>query len=64
MKVRDGLIPLAVGSLVTAGTLILRIQDMKKRPMDKSDIVPMAETAALGFGAAHVVLGAIDLIQS
>jgi len=25
--------------------------------------VPMLETAVLGFGLAHVVLGAIDLFQ-
>lgn len=63
MKVREGLIPTVVGSVVTSGTVALRAMDMKKHGMSKKDIIPMAETAVLGFGLAHVVLGTIDLIS-
>lgn len=64
MKVREGLIPTVVGSIVTAGAVTLRTMDMKKHSMRKRDIIPMVETAVLGFGLAHVVLGAIDLISN
>lgn len=48
---REGLIPTVLGTAVTAtGTAI--------RPR-----YPMAGTALIGFGLAHVVLGAIDLVE-
>jgi hypothetical protein len=60
---REGLIPTTLGIGVTATTAALRIRDMRKHGMEKSNIIPMAETALLGFGAAHIVLGTIDLVQ-
>ncbi|MBP2021312.1 hypothetical protein J2Z44_001103 [Clostridium punense] len=63
MRIKDGVIPTVVGTVVTAGAAALRAKDMKSMRMNKHNIVPMAETALLGFGFAHVVLGAIDLIQ-
>ncbi|MBF8983238.1 asparagine synthase [Lutibacter sp. B2] len=60
---RDGLVPTALGTVVTAGAAALRARDMRKTGMRKKNIVPMLETAVLGFGLAHVVLGTIDLIQ-
>lgn len=63
MRIKDGVIPTVVGTVVTAGAAALRAKDMKSMKMNKRNIVPMAETALLGFGLAHVVLGAIDLIQ-
>ena len=64
MKVKEGLIPTVVGSVVTAGALTLRARDMKRHNMDRREIRPMIETAVIGFGLAHVVLGAIDLISN
>lgn len=61
---REGLIPTALGVGVTATAAGLRMRDMRRRGMKKGDTVPMLETALLGFGAAHVVLGTIDLIQN
>jgi hypothetical protein len=60
---REGLIPTTLGIGVTATAAALRLRDMKKHGMRRGSIVPMAETALLGFGAAHIVLGAIDLVQ-
>ncbi|HWQ30341.1 MAG: asparagine synthase [Pseudomonadota bacterium] len=60
---REGLIPTTLGIGVTATAAALRLRDMKKRGMKKGSLVPMAETALLGFGAAHIVLGAIDMVQ-
>jgi len=64
MKVKEGLIPTVLGTVVTAGAATLRARDMKDMKMNKKNIIPMAETALLGFGLAHVVLGAIDLMQN
>lgn len=64
MRIKDGVIPTVVGTVVTAGAAALRAKDMRSMKMNKNTLVPMAETALLGFGLAHVVLGAIDLIQN
>lgn len=53
MKVNEGLIPTVLGTAVTAtGTM-----------MKRKNIQPMVSSAIIGFGLAHVVLGAIDLIE-
>lgn len=48
---REGLIPAVLGTAVTATGAALRNK------------YPMAATCAIGFGLAHVVLGAIDLVE-
>lgn len=50
-KVREGLIPTVLGTAVTAAGIAIR-------PM-----APAVSWGVAGFGLAHVVLGAIDLIQ-
>lgn len=62
-KIKEGIIPAALGTAVTAGAVAARFIDMKHHKMSKRELVPMIETAVLGFGLAHVVLGAIDLFQ-
>ena len=49
---REGLIPSVLGTAVTATGVALRGSRYKT-----------AATAAIGFGLAHVVLGAIDLVE-
>jgi len=61
---KEGLIPTALGTVVTASALALRTIDMSKKNMKQKDIIPMVETAVLGFGLAHIVLGTIDLMQN
>jgi hypothetical protein len=51
MKIREGLIPTVLGSAVAATGLALR-------PVSRS-----VSWGLTGFGIAHVVLGAIDLIE-
>ncbi len=63
MRVKEGLVPIVLGTVVTGASMAFRAQDMRRHKMKKKDMVPMAETALLGFGAAHIVLGAIDLIK-
>lgn len=60
---REGIIPTVLGTVVTAGAAALRARDIRKKGMKSRDIVPMIETAVVGFGLAHVVLGAIDLVE-
>jgi hypothetical protein len=54
MDIREGLIPTVLGTAVTATGFGLR-QNRKVSPMVSNTIV--------GFGLAHVVLGAIDLVE-
>ncbi|GLX68315.1 asparagine synthase [Paenibacillus glycanilyticus] len=50
---REGLIPAVLGTVVTAsGATLLKKSKYK-----------LAGTGVIGFGLAHVVLGAIDLIE-
>lgn len=60
---KEGLIPTALGTVVTAGAVAARCMQRKEHKISKKNAVPMIETALIGFGLAHVVLGAIDLIQ-
>ncbi|MBS4203606.1 asparagine synthase [Lederbergia citrea] len=54
MNIREGLIPTVLGSAVTATGYVLK----QKRGTNK-----MVANTVFGFGLAHVVLGAIDLVE-
>lgn len=49
---REGLVPTLLGTAVTAAGVALK----------KKEIAPMISSGIVGFGLAHVVLGAIDLV--
>ncbi|MFD1177375.1 asparagine synthase [Paenibacillus puldeungensis] len=49
---REGLIPTVLGAVVSASAVSMLGGKYK-----------LAATGALGFGLAHIVLGAIDLIE-
>ncbi|ADM70889.1 asparagine synthase [Paenibacillus sp. SEL3] len=49
---REGMIPAVLGTVVSASGAVLLSSKYK-----------LAATGILGFGLAHVVLGAIDLIE-
>jgi hypothetical protein len=55
---REGLIPTILGSVVTAAGASFSKKDMKK-----NNLMPMIEAGVIGFGIAHIVLGAIDLVE-
>lgn len=61
--VREGLIPVIAGTLVTGTGAAMRVADMRKRGMPKHEVLPLVGAGILGFGLAHVVLGAIDLVE-
>lgn len=54
MKMQEGMIPTMLGTAVTATGTMLRRRDNKSA---------MA-AGLIGFGLAHVVLGAIDMIDN
>ncbi|WP_166246613.1 asparagine synthase [Paenibacillus turpanensis] len=54
MGVREGLIPTVLGAAVTATGIAMRNGNRMSKPISDG---------LIGFGAAHIVLGAIDLIE-
>jgi hypothetical protein len=54
LNIREGLIPTALGTAVTATGYVLK----QKRRSNK-----MLANTIFGFGLAHIVLGAIDLVE-
>jgi len=55
---REGLIPTILGTVVTAAGATLSRNNVKKK-----NVIPLIEAGVVGFGLAHVVLGAIDLVE-
>lgn len=53
MAIREGTIPTALGTIVTG----------VGASMIAKHIAPKTAAGAIGFGAAHIVLGAVDMIQ-
>ncbi len=53
MRIREGLIPTILGTAVTAAGSYMK----RKR------VNSMISNSIFGFGLAHMVLGAIDLVQ-
>ena len=53
MAVHEGAVPVALGTVVTGVGVAMVAMEM----------VPMIAAGVVGFGAAHIVLGAIDLVQ-
>ena len=59
---REGVIPILLGTAVTATGAILRGSDTKRRGMNRHDTKVALGAGLVGLGAAHIILGAIDLI--
>lgn len=51
MRTREGMIPTILGTAVTAAGIAIR------------PFAPMLSWGVAGFGLAHIVLGAIDLVE-
>jgi len=52
MAVREGTVPVALGTVVTGVGAVMVAMEM----------APMIAAGVVGFGAAHIVLGAINLV--
>ncbi len=60
---REGMIPTILGTGVTATGLALKGMSMKHKSLDNNSVMPMIAAGVIGFGLAHIVLGAIDLVE-
>ncbi|MCR4436942.1 MAG: asparagine synthase [Clostridiales bacterium] len=61
---REGLIPVILGTAVTTAGLAMRGIDMKHhRRMSDRDVKVAIGAGILGVGLAHIALGVIDLCQ-
>jgi hypothetical protein len=60
---REGLIPVILGTVVTATGVALRGVDMKNHGMTRRDTKVAIGSGLLGLGLAHIILGGIDLVQ-
>jgi hypothetical protein len=58
MKNREGLIPTVLGAAVTATAATAAATKFKSK-----DTASMVAAGIAGFGLAHIVLGAIDLVE-
>lgn len=56
-----GLILIALGIGVTTAGVMLKKKTVKQKYI--LDLASMASSTLCGFGAAHIVLGAIDLVK-
>lgn len=56
-----GLIPITLGLGVTAAGIVIKKRTMKYKYT--LDLASLASSSLCGFGAAHILLGAIDLIK-
>ena len=53
MAVREGAVPVTLGAVVTGVGAVMVSMEM----------MPMIAAGVVGFGAAHILLGAIDLVS-
>ena len=60
---REGLMPVVLGSVVTAAGATLRGADMKKHGMTRRDTKVAIGAGLLGLGLAHIILGGIELVR-
>lgn len=61
---REGILPLILGAVVTSSGIAMRVPDIRRHGMSKDEVLPMVATGLIGFGLAHIVLGSIDIIQN
>lgn len=60
---KKGLIPVALGTVVTATGLMLDVKQNKKDKFNKKDYKNMAGALLVGAGVAHIALGGIDIAK-
>lgn len=59
---REGIVPIVLGSAVTASGAVMRGLDMKKHGMSKHDTTVAIGAGIVGLGVAHILLGVIDIV--
>lgn len=60
---KKGLIPVTLGTVVTATGIALDSNQSKKFKCKRNDYTSLIGAALVGAGVAHIVLGGIDLMK-
>ena len=60
---KEGLVPLILGTAVTTTGMVMRGIHMKNEGMTKKDMKVAVSSGIVGLGIAHIALGTIDLFQ-
>lgn len=60
---RKGLVPIALGTLVTTTGLLVDSNQSKSHMCRRNDYTSLVGTFLIGLGAAHILLGGIDFVK-
>ncbi len=60
---KKGIIPVALGTAVTAAGFALDSNQCKKFKCRRNDYTSLAGAVLIGVGVAHIVLGGIDIVK-
>lgn len=60
---KKGLIPVALGTIVTATGVALDSKQIKRYKCQRNDYTSMVGTLLIGVGVAHILLGTIDMVK-
>ncbi|WP_455542230.1 hypothetical protein [Intestinibacter sp.] len=59
---RKGIIPITLGTAVTAAGLLLDSKQACSHELERNDYSSLVGTFTLGLGVAHILLGAIYMV--
>lgn len=60
---KKGLLPVALGTVVTSTGIILDSNQSKSCSCRKNDYTSLIGTFLIGLGVAHILLGSLDIIK-
>lgn len=60
---RKGLIPVALGAVVTTTGILLDSKQSKCNLCERNDYTSLVGTFLVGLGVAHILLGGIDIAR-
>lgn len=60
---KKGLIPIALGTIVTVTGITLDLNQSKKFKCKRNDYTSLVGTALIGAGVSHIILGSIDIMK-
>lgn len=60
---KEGIIPVVAGTITAIAGGVLKGSMEKEHSMNAKNITPIVGAGLVGFGLAHIALGAIDYVQ-
>ncbi|SCH02891.1 MULTISPECIES: asparagine synthase [unclassified Romboutsia] len=60
---KKGLLPVALGTLVTTAGIVIDCNQSKCQMCKGNDYLSLTGTFLLGLGVAHILLGGIDIVK-